>query len=207
MMIDKNELVRRQQEDQSLQTYINGEVDDRQLKNRKVSYSVEKGVLFRYFQSSSYRSGEVIRQIMVPSSLRKKIISVAHDSMVSGHMAIRRTYDRILSIFYWPGIHGDVVRYCRSCDICQRTVAKGKVTKVPLEKLPIIETPFLRMSVDIVGLIYPASNRGHRYILTMIDHASRYPEAVCLKSITAESVAEGLVDVFWSRGHSKGNFK
>ena len=52
------------------------------------------------------------------------------------------------------------------------------------------------MSVDLVGPIYPASNRGHRYILTMIDHASRYPEAVGFKSITAESVAEGFVGVF-----------
>ena len=59
------------------------------------------------------------------------------------------------------------------------------------------------MSVDIVGPVYPASNRGHRYILTMIDHASRYPEAVCLKYITAESVAEGLVSVFCRVGIPK----
>ena len=201
--IDKNELIRLQQDDQSLRKYLTGEVDDRQLKDRKVWYSVENGVLYRYFQSISYRAGEVVRRIMVPSGLRSKIIGVAHDSMVSGHMAVRRTYDRILANFYWPGIWGDVVRYCRSCDVCQRTVAKGKVAKVPLEKLPIIETPFERMSVDIVGPIYPASNRGHRYILTMIDHASRYPEAVCLKYITAESVAEGLVSVFCRVGIPK----
>ncbi|GFR94304.1 zinc finger protein [Elysia marginata] len=45
-----------------------------------------------------------------------------------------RTKDKVLSNFYWPGVDGDVTRYCRSCDVCQRTVKKGIVLRVPLEK-------------------------------------------------------------------------
>ena len=39
-------------------------------------------------------------------------------------------------------IGSDVTRFCRSCDICQRIIAKGRVPSVPLRKMPIIDTPF-----------------------------------------------------------------
>ena len=74
-------------------------------------------------------------------------------------------------------------RFCKSCDICQRIIQKGRVTKVPLGKLPLIDTPFKRVAVDIVGPIQPRSERKSRYILSMIDYATRYPEAVALPGI------------------------
>ena len=63
-------------------------------------------------------------------------------------------------------------RFCKFCDICQRTIQKGRVTKVPLGKLPLIDTPFIRIAVDIVGPIEPRSERKSRYVLTMIDYAT-----------------------------------
>ena len=41
-----------------------------------------------------------------------------------------------------------MARFCKSCDICKRTIRKGRVTKVPLGKLPLIDTPFKRVSVQ-----------------------------------------------------------
>ena len=67
---------------------------------------------------------------------------------------------------------------------------------MPLGKLPLIDTPFKRLAVDIVGPIEPRSERRNRYILTMIDYATRYPEAVALPSIETERVAEALVEMF-----------
>ena len=62
--------------------------------------------------------------------------------------------------------------------------------------MPLIDTPFKRVAVDLVGPIYPLSESGHRYILTLVDYVTRYPDAVPLKSITTESVAEALVDMY-----------
>ena len=62
--------------------------------------------------------------------------------------------------------------------------------------MPLIDTPFKRVAVDIVGPIEPSSGRQSRYILTMIDYATRYPEAVSLKNIEAETVVEVLVGMF-----------
>ena len=87
-------------------------------------------------------------------------------------------------------------RFCKSCDICQRTIHKERVTKVPLGKLPLIDTPFKRVAVDIVGPIKPRAERKSRYILTMIDYATRYPEAVALPSIETERAADASVEMF-----------
>ena len=62
-----------------------------------------------------------------------------------------KTFDRISSSFYWPGMHGDI---SQSCDTCQMTIFKGKVRKVPLEQMPNINIPFNRIAFDLVGSIH-----------------------------------------------------
>ena len=93
-------------------------------------------------------------------------------------------------------MHKDLSGFCRSCDVCQKTVDKGTVARAPLGEMPLIDTPFKRVAVDLVGPITPASERGHRYILTLLDYATRYPEAVPLKNIDTETVVEALLDMY-----------
>ena len=57
---------------------------------------------------------------------------------------------RILPNFFRPGLREDVISFCHSCDVCQRTVKKGIVKKVPLGSMPLIDMPFNRVVVDIV---------------------------------------------------------
>ena len=97
-------------------------------------------------------------------------------------------------------MEGDIRRYCKSCDICQRTISKGKVTKVPLGEMPVIDVPFKRIGMDLVGPIFPVSERGHRYFLTMVDYATRYPEAIPLRNITTIDVAEAMFSTFSRMG-------
>ena len=48
--------------------------------------------------------------------------------------------------------------------------------------MPLIDKPFKRVAIDLVGPISPTSEEGHRYIMTLVDFATRYPEAVPLKT-------------------------
>ena len=48
----------------------------------------------------------------------------------------------------------------------------------------------------LVGPISPPSENGHQYILTLVDYATRYPEATALKRIDTPTVFEALVDMF-----------
>ena len=61
--------------------------------------------------------------------------------------------------------------------------------------MPIVEDTFYCIAKDIVGPL-PRSHRGHRYILVVCDHATRYPETLPLRSIDAEHVAEELARLF-----------
>ena len=58
------------------------------------------------------------------------------------------------------------------------------------------DTPFKKVAVDIIELIAPPSGARHRYISTLVEYATRYPEAVPLKKIATEAVAEALLDIY-----------
>jgi len=170
---------------------------EEKVKGKGKSHFQEKdGLLYRYFQHPNINGGKKIKQLVVSEPLRLKTIELGHETMMSGHMGIKKTTDRILSNFYWPGIKSDVRRFCLSCDICQRTLKKGTVPKLPLQKMPLIDVPFKRVAIDIVGPIHPPSAAGHKYILTLVDYATRYPEVVALKNITTEDIAEGLLSMY-----------
>ena len=153
---------------------------------------VKNGLLYRKRQ----KEGRIVTQLAVPQQLWEKMLQLGHNCIMSGHQGIKRTYGRVVAHFFWPGIHGDVVLYCRSCDICQRTVPKGRVTKVPSRTMPLIDTPFQRVAVDLVGPVAPVTVRENRYALMMVDYATCYPETVALKNINAETVAEARVTMF-----------
>ena len=62
--------------------------------------------------------------------------------------------------------------------------------------MPLIDVPFKRVAIDLIGPINPTTNERHGYILTIVDYATWYPEAVPLKGCTAKEVAEALMTVF-----------
>ena len=113
-----------------------------------------------------------------------------------GHMRVQKTIDQILVQFYWPDIDIDIAKFCKSCDICQKTTPKGRVTKVPLDQMPVIDEPFKRIAVNLIEPIHPISEKGNRYILTMVDFATTYPEATPLPSIETSCGGEALLDIY-----------
>ena len=86
-------------------------------------------------------------------------MEVAHDSIFGGHLGIKKTKVHIQTNFYWPGTQDDITSFCRSGDVCQKTTAKGFVPRVPLGDMTLIDMPFRRVAVDLVGPILPPSAR------------------------------------------------
>jgi hypothetical protein len=67
-----------------------------------------------------------------------------------------------------------------------------------VEAIPVPARRFSHVHVDIVGPL-PPSSKGHTYLLTMLDRATRWPEVVPLKDITAQSCADAFVDTWVAR--------
>ena len=120
-------------------------------------YVKENELLYRVYQKNG-KDAIVFKQMIVPKSKRRDVLDLAHASILSGHLGVRKTREKILCNFWWPGLEKDIKQFCRSCDVCQKTVAKGRVSSLPLGKMPIIETPFMREAVDIIGPIHPPSD-------------------------------------------------
>lgn len=140
------------------------------------------------------RTGDTIEQLVVPTPCRLAIMQVAHEIPLGGHLGRKKTLHRINQRFYWPTTSDEVARFCRSCEACQLDSSR-RVSRAPLMPLPIIPTPFRRIVMDIVGPL-PKSRTGKRYILVVCDYGTSYPEAIPLRSIEAEHIAEELVHIF-----------
>ena len=57
--------------------------------------------------------------------------------------------------------------------------------------MPIFGKPFERISMDIVGPL-PKSSAGNRFILVINDLATRYPEAIPMRTVKSPKIAEEL---------------
>ena len=194
----KDDLVTYQEADKSLSKVRQLASQDGKT-SRNARFFFRSNVLYRAYHTVS---GEVIDEIVVPQRFRMKILQVAHDTPCGGHMGCRKTRNRILQNFFWPGIFIDVAKYCRSCPQCQKSVAKGKSIRAKLVPIPPMAEPFTRVAIDIVGPLM-RTKKGNRYILTLCDYSTKYPEAVPLKVIDAETVANALVEIFSRTGIPK----
>ena len=124
------------------------------------------------------------------------VLKLAHYLPLAGHFSHMKTEMKICDEFWWPCVSGDTKRYCRSCDQCQRMNICKRTRKAPLTPKPVITTPFERIAIDIVGKITPTSVAGHQFILTVIDYATYFLEAVPLKEIISIAIAEALLTNF-----------
>ncbi|XP_069985589.1 uncharacterized protein [Penaeus vannamei] len=166
------------------------------VKSRSVKYERINGLIYRVCLHSKDEHELNNMQLVIPAVYKDKVLQHAHDSLTAGHFSHRKTSLKVFETFFWPGAGADIKRYCKSCHICQKVSPKGRVKRVPMKTVPVIQEPISRVAIDIVGPLSPSSDRGHRYILTLIDCATRYPEAIPLKNIDTITIAESLVVIF-----------
>ncbi|XP_070392513.1 uncharacterized protein [Dermacentor albipictus] len=147
--ITATEMKKRQEADSTLRHYF--EILGKWIQNKKsrVVHKFEKvgELLYRIART---HDGRETRQLVVPASLRRAVLELAHDTIMAGHQGVRKTTSRVSEEFFWPCMQSDIKRFVRSCDICQRTTSKGLVSKAPLGTTPIIEQPFQKDSGTVI---------------------------------------------------------
>uniref|UniRef100_A0A669EUZ0 Gypsy retrotransposon integrase-like protein 1 n=1 Tax=Oreochromis niloticus TaxID=8128 RepID=A0A669EUZ0_ORENI len=188
-----------QQADPSLKSWfdkvseVDGQVQGKVDVLADATYVLRKGVL--------YECKGKTEAIALPQALRHKVMELGHSVPWAGHLGFHKSLYRIASRFVWPGMYTQLQQFCKSCQICQLTLNKG-VARVHLQPLPVIDTPFERIGMDVVGPLERSSS-GSRYILVICDYATRYPEAFPLRSVKARQVANCLLQLFSRVGIAK----
>jgi len=136
-------------------------------------------------------------RLVVPFSLRGDFIKIAHEGMTGGHLSVPRTIIQVKNRAFWLGQAKDVkiiVQQCQSCACYHR----GKAPKQG-ELQPISTgAPFEKISLDVTGP-HPKSASGKCFILTVLDHFTKWAEAFPITTHTAPVVAKILAEQVFSR--------
>ncbi len=194
ILTERDDFPLEQSQDESLKNAFDQvrSIDGRPLQSaRPPSYpyfAILKDRLYRVTQDA--QSKQDTTQLLVPKSRREMLFQAAHCNPMAGHLGQAATLNRLMARFFWPGIHENVRRWCAACRECQ-LVNPPASPKAPLRPLPLMQVPFERIGMDLIGPL-ERSARGHRFALVLVDYATRYPEAVALRNISAKSVAEAL---------------
>ena len=83
-------------------------------KTGSCSFILRNDILVRLFKSHDTTS----LQVLIPASLRTRVFSLSHDTHRVKHISVARTFARISSSFYWPGLRADVKSFCKTCEVC-----------------------------------------------------------------------------------------
>jgi hypothetical protein len=156
------------------------EIRGMRLTDKSEFFIDAEGVLYRRQENKKVL-------LVIPNSMIERIISGNHDPIFAAHPGQARTYELISLNYWWPQLRASIGDFVRKDDQCQKRKGAHEF-KAPLGNVPKPSEPFQVTSMDITGP-YPLTPRKNKYLLTFIDHFSKYAEAFPIPDQTAETCA------------------
>ena len=198
-LLSRAQLLIEQEKDPELKLIIEKACTESESVNMPVCYYVKAGVLMRKWRPPDCEVSDewrIMHQVVVPLVYREEILSLAHDTLLAGHLGVNKTYNKVMTHFYWPGLQKDVRQYCKTCHTCQMVGKPNQnIPKAPLQPIPAFEEPFSRVLIDCVGPL-PRTKTGNEYLLTIMCTSTRFPEAIPLRNIKAKTICKALIHFF-----------
>lgn len=109
----------------------------------------------RFFKDNSgllyFRDADFHARLCVPKSERVRVMRQAHESAsITAHAGPERLWEFLSSKFYWPRMKKDVLEFCSSCDICQKTKPTNFKRYGKLLPHAIPSRPYESISMDLI---------------------------------------------------------
>ena len=197
--LSKSQLTQEQQTDPEISKLIFRALPEDEISQVPMCYYIKNGILMRNWRPFDVPADDecaVYHQIVVPRSYCHEILSIAHESSMSGHLGINKTYHKIIYHFYWPGLKSDVSKYCKTCHTCQMVGKPNQtIPKAQLQPIPAFDEPFSRILIECVGPL-PRTKSGNEYLLTIMCTSTCFPEAIPLRNIKTKSIVKALIKFF-----------
>ena len=149
-------------------------------------FEVSQGVLYHLRRFPD----RVVQQVYIPRHLQQQTLHLAHRPPTASHPGALRTFQNLSNSWYFPNMLNMSKEYVAQCQECQRR--KGSMSRAPMEGHPLPEAPLEMVSADLMDL--RSSTRGYRYVLSIIDHHTRFLQLVPLRDKTADRVLTAFMD-------------
>ncbi|KAI5709553.1 hypothetical protein M8J75_001191 [Diaphorina citri] len=158
-------------------------------------YVIKNGVLYKKGPDSDNAL------LMVPKSLREKVIEDRHQNSVGGgHLGVRKCFEGLALKYYWPGMGSSVKDFIKRCQHCQyRKGPNSKVKPGLLKPIEIGADIFDRWGIDITGP-FPVSDSKNLYIIAACEYLSGYLVTKAVRTTTSEDVCEFLYELVTQYG-------
>jgi len=118
-----------------------------------------------------------------------------HDSVLSGHLGARKTFQKIATNFWWPKIRAEIFNYVRRCYLCQRA-KPAENTRVGLHSASPSSQPMEKLFIDFVGPL-TRTKRGNLAILVTVDAFSKFVFFCPVRKISSQIVSDCLERSFF----------
>ncbi|XP_057790567.1 LOW QUALITY PROTEIN: uncharacterized protein LOC131007657 [Salvia miltiorrhiza] len=152
------------------------------IRRRATRFIFFKGTLYR-------RSFDGVFLRCLSSEEAAKAMEEAHSGICGAHQSGPKLHFRIKRMgYYWPTMVKDCLDYAQRYQACQ---FHANLIHQPPEPLhpTVASWPFDAWGMDVVGPLTKSSG-GHLYILAATDYFSKWAEAIPLREVKKETVAE-----------------
>uniref|UniRef100_A0A0G4IFR2 Integrase catalytic domain-containing protein n=1 Tax=Chromera velia CCMP2878 TaxID=1169474 RepID=A0A0G4IFR2_9ALVE len=137
-------------------------------------------------------------RLAIPTKkMQRNLIFECHDVPGGGHLAIEKTYLRLIEDFYWPNMFSSVAAYVPRCDACLQNKQANQKPFGLLQPLPVPARPYDSVSMDFVCALPRVHFQGEWVdsVLTVVNRLSKRPHWIlCTMTITAEGAARLFYD-------------
>ena len=141
-----------------------------------------------------YRKVKDMRQIILPKKFRNQVCDELHNKM--GHISSERVWNLARERVYWPRMRKDIELYVNKK--CKCIIDKKPHYKKQAQFHHIKSTsPMDLIAIDLLHL--ETASGGYEYILTIVDHFSRFVQTFALRNKEAKTVAKVLFFDFMER--------
>jgi len=129
--------------------------------------------------------------VVIPATLISTVLKFYHELPFTAHQGVHRTIQYVNKKYWWETMRQDVTQFIKGCGDGARRKT-GHKAKAPLGEIPVA-TEFLDIvSLDIVRPL-PVTERGNKYLLTFVDHFTRFCEAIPIAKQDTETIAREFV--------------
>ncbi len=130
-------------------------------------FALEDGILYLCKQKID---GTIWYLLIVPNELKKEALRLIQEKE-SGHLRQHKSILKAEEYFHWPDLRKYMKAFVRECITCQQLKISSGLQQ-QWQELPPVDQPMERVSIDITEMGSGAI--GQKYVLTIIDHFSRF---------------------------------